>query len=147
MPILVPLSDVQHIADEIGTVVSGYDGRLLHCLDRIQRIRLEAIARGDRELWRIAAVEMFQNDSNTQDLYRVIDATAHDMLQLLLIRATEFGELRAQAPLELLADTIFSLSQFNVSRYMLDPDITLDGAASHLDAQIGVLLTPYLEPR
>jgi AcrR family transcriptional regulator len=133
-----------HISTAISTVVAEYNGNLLETLSRINRIRLETIAQGDRELWQIAAIEIFQQNLAAASLYGLIDANAHEVLQLLLSRAREFGELKADLNLPLAADTIFSLAQHNLSRYMLDPSITSEGALDHLHEQLTLLLEPHL---
>jgi AcrR family transcriptional regulator len=136
--------DVEHIASAVDQLIDGYDGKLLETLNAINRTRLDVVSHRDRDLWRVVSIELFRNQRDAGHIYQLIDAAAHEKLQLLLNLARQSGDLDANIDTRLLADTLFALSQHAFSHYMMEPSISKTMLLQTLQDQTTLLVKPYL---
>jgi len=141
------LADVEHLVQDIQAAVAGYSGDLLATLEGLHRMCLAAVEAGDRGLWRRATVELLLENPDTTGVFTVIEVNTLEGLELLLRRAQEFGEVRGEAPIPSLADTLFALADYNLLRYLMESAITVEGALSHLRRQLNLVLGPHLVAR
>ncbi len=139
--------DVTHIGTEIDLVIDRYEGDLLGTLDAITRLRLNVISHHDRELWRIIVVDIFRDQPEAGNVYRLIDQEAHRVLEALFNTAQAAGDLDAGVDTRLLADTMFALNQQATITYVTDPTIPRETIEDHLRSQYTLLIGPYLRGR
>lgn len=135
----------RNVAAVIADLLQAYEGGLLHTLHEINRVRMDIISEGDRAAWRIVAIDVMHQAHGAAQIYQRIDSTAHEVLQELLTQAQLSSELSEQVDVSLLSDTLFSLAQHSISGLMLRPDLTGENALAHLNAQVDLLVSPYLE--
>jgi AcrR family transcriptional regulator len=136
--------DVGHIASQLNEHTRSYRGDLLGTLRAFSQMTLAEIGGDNRELWRRATVDLLGASEEVLGLFTLIKTDSHSGLRLLLQRAKEFGELEPETQTELLADIVFSLTDYMFLRYLIDPSVTEAGMLRELDAQMKLLLTPYL---
>ena len=136
--------DVAHIASQLNQHTRSYRGDLLGTLRAFSQMTLAEIGGDNRELWRRATVDLLGASEEVLGLFTLIKTDSHSGLRLLLQRAKEFGELEPETQTELLADIVFSLTDYMFLRYLIDPSVTEAGMLRELDAQMKLLLTPYL---
>ena len=139
------IQDVADIADAVDRLIDDYDGKLLETLNAINRIRLDVISHRDRDLWRVVSMELIRNQREAGHIYQLIDAAAHEKLQRLLNLAQSAGHLDAYVDTELLADTLFALSQHASTYYMMEPTTSKTALLKTLYDQTVLLVTPYLQ--
>ena len=141
---------VQHVAARIEDVLQSYEGGLVEALDAVNRIRFELIAYEDRDLWRIVTVDLIHHTVEADAVYRLIDQEAHSALEALLRQARASAELMDSVDVPLLADTLFSLFQQHLSRFLFSDHASeteaLETALQTLGRQTRLLITPYLTP-
>jgi len=140
------LRDVEHLTDEIASDSHRYQGDLLGSLAQMTRLAMGVIDKDNRALWRRATLDLLGENPEVMGLFARINTKSYERLQLLLSRAQEFGELKQDAPVQLIADIIYALVDYIILRYLLDPSTTEDAVLSHLDAQISLVIEPYLQP-
>ncbi len=136
--------DVTHIGTEIDLIIDRYEGDLLGTLDAITRLRLNVISHHDRELWRIIVIDIFREQPEVGNVYRLIDQEAHRVLESLFNTAQAAGDLDAGVDTRLLADTMFALNQQATIAYVTDPTIPRETIEDHLRSQYALLIGPYL---
>ncbi|MGD8415548.1 MAG: TetR/AcrR family transcriptional regulator [Pseudomonadales bacterium] len=134
---------VEGLARRFQEVLTAYDGGLLTILERLNAISFEAVDGPERELWRIATVEMFQQE-DARRTYRLIDEMAHEALEHLLETARDRGELSASVDLPRLAAILFDLADYGLLKFILDPQQTVAAALDELSAEIRIVVAPYL---
>ncbi len=137
--------DVADVAEAIDRLIDGYDGKLLETLNSINRTRLDVVAHRDRDLWRVVSIELIQNQREAGHIYQLIDASAHEKLERLLNLAQGTGHLDPYVDAELLAETLFALSQHASSHYMMEPTTSKTTLLKTLSDQTALLVTPYLQ--
>ena len=137
--------DVENIAGAVDRLIDDYDGKLLETLNAINRTRLDVVAHRDRDLWRVVSIELFRNQREVGHIYQLVDAAAHEKLQKLLNLAQDAGHLDPYVDTELLADTLFSLSQHASSHYMVEPTTSKTALLKTLHDQTALLVRPYLQ--
>ncbi len=140
------LQDVEHLTDETASDSHRYQGDLLGSLAQMTRLAMGVIDKDNRALWRRATLDLLGENPEMMGLFARINTKSYERLQLLLSRAQEFGELKQDAPVQLIADIIYALVDYIILRYLLDPSTTEDAVLSHLDAQISLVIEPYLQP-
>ena len=119
------------------------DGLLCKLRDGLG-IRFAVVVNQDRALWREVIVDTYRQKASSTELYQEIEtATRHWHLQLLQ-QAQSTGELQAQANCELLAHTLFVISEFAFTEFVLS-DLRSEAEAmqSAID-QTELLVKPYL---
>jgi AcrR family transcriptional regulator len=136
--------DLEHVATAVDALIDGYAGALLETLDAINRVRLDVISHRDRDLWRVVSIELFRNQHQAGHVYQLIDAAAHEKLRRLLNTAQAAAHLDPGVDTELLANTLFALSQHASSQYMLEPSASKTALLETLHDQTALLVTPYL---
>lgn len=107
-------------------------------------IRFAVVANQDRALWREVIVDTYRQKALSTELYHEIEAaTRHWHLQLLQ-QAQATGELQPQANCKLLAHTLFVISEFAFTEFVLS-DVRSEAEAmqSAID-QTELLVQPYL---
>jgi len=137
--------DVEHIGVAVDNLIASYDGRLLETLQAINRTRLDVVSHRDRDLWRVVSMELIRNQREAGHIYQLIDAAAHEKLQELLNLAQGRGDIDPYIDTELLADTLFALSQHASSQYMLQSTSSKTELLKTLHDQTALLITPYLQ--
>ena len=140
------LQDVEHLNDEIASDSHRYQGDLLDSLAQMTRLSMGVIDQDNRALWRRATLDLLGENLEVMGLFARINTRSYERLQLLLSRAQEFGELQQDAPVPLITDIVYALVDYIILRYLLDPTTTEDAVLSHLDAQIRLVIEPYLQP-
>jgi len=136
--------DVAHIATPLDRLIDEYDVPLLETLHAINRARLDVVSHRDRDLWRVVSIELFRNQREAGHIYQLIDEAAHDKLRSLLNLAQDAGHLDPYIDTELLADTLFALSQHAFSAYMVEPTASKTALLKTLQDQTALLVRPYL---
>jgi AcrR family transcriptional regulator len=137
------LSDMTALLGQINGLLEAYSGDILGTLAQVNGLCLEAVD-GDRDLWRTATQDLLTDDASALGFFSLVKGDSQGSLELLLARAQEFGELDRRAPVTVLADTLFSLTDYMFLRYLIDATMRFDGALAHLSAQIELVLTPFL---
>ena len=137
-------TQLRNVATAIADLLQAYEGDLLHTLHEINRVRLAIIGQSDRALWRIVAMELMQQVVPAEQIYRRVDAAAHDVLQQLLTQAQLSGELVETVDVAVLADTLFSLAQHSISQCLIKLDLSSEAALDQLNCQVDLLVAPYL---
>ena len=139
------------LTEEVGSVslavdrlIDQYDGRLLHTLNAINRIQLDVISHRDRDLWRVVSIELLTNQREPAHIHALIDPAAQEKLKQLLNLAQDAGHLDPYIDTELLADTLFALSQHAFSAYMMEPTASKTALLKTLQEQTALLVAPYL---
>jgi AcrR family transcriptional regulator len=140
------LQDVGNLADEMGSDSHRHQGDLLGALTRMTRLSIRVIDKDNRDLWRRATLDLLGDNPEVMGLFARINTKSHESLQLLLSRAQEFGELKHDAPIQLITDIVYALIDYMILRYLLDPSTTEDAVLNHLDAQVRLVVEPYLQP-
>jgi len=140
------LRDVEHLTEEIASDSHRYQGDLLGSLAQMTRLSMGVIDKENRALWRRATLDLLGENPEAMGLFAQTNAKSHESLQLLFSRAQEFGELKQDAPIQLITDIIYALIDYIILRYLLDPSTTDEAVFSHLDAQIRLVIEPYLQP-
>lgn len=138
------IGNVERLGASIGNIIERYEHNLLATLDAVNRARMGAFAAGDRSLWKIVSIEIFQHSPAADNIYHAVDEAAHRLLQALLEAAQQAGELDETVSSALLADTLFALSQHAFGRFIADTTIAEDATLQRLAAQAELLIAPYL---
>jgi AcrR family transcriptional regulator len=137
--------DLSHYADQLHSDEYRYRGDLRASLLKLAQLSLSMITEENRDLWRIATLNLLGGDSEVLGLATWISTNSLEALQLLLSRAQEFGELSRDAPASLIADTLYVLVDYMVLRYLIDPDTTEQAVIRLLEDQIALIITPHLQ--
>ncbi len=138
------IGNIERLGASIGHIIEDYDHNLLGTLHAVNRARMGAFAEGDRSLWQIVSIEIFQHSAEANTIYHAVDQAAHRLLQALFEAAQQAGELDGTVSSTLLADTVFALSQHAFGRFIADTTIAEDDALRQLAAQAELLIAPYL---
>ena len=136
--------DVQHIVAAVDRLIDEYDGKLLATLNAISRTRLEVVSHRDRDRWRVVFIELLRKQPEAGHIYQLIDAAAHKKLQRLLYLAQAAGHLDPDIDIDVLADTLFALSQHALSHYVMEPTTSRQVLLKTLRDQTALLVKPYL---
>ncbi len=139
--------DLSHYADQLQSEEFRYRGDLRNSLIKLARLTLSVITTENRDLWRIATLNLLGGNSEVLGLATWISTNSLEALQLLLSRSQEFGELSRDAPAALIADTLYVLVDYMVLRYLIDPDTTEAAVVQLLEDQIALIITPHLQTR
>jgi AcrR family transcriptional regulator len=137
--------DVARTAARIDELIDGYSpGTLLATMHAINRTRMGAVAATNRTLWREIVIALFEQDPQANSLYQTVDAISHAKLAAILGRARTRGELPPGADISLFAHTVYALSEFAFVEYVMQPDADREETLHRLEAQVELLLAPYL---
>jgi len=139
------MQDVEDTAKAVDRLISAYEGKLLDTLNAINRTRLDVIAHRDRALWRVVSLELLRNQREAGHIYQLLDASAHEKLRKLLNVAQSAGHVDPYVDTDLLADTLFALSQHSSTRYMMEPTTSKTALLKTLNEQTALLVAPYLQ--
>jgi AcrR family transcriptional regulator len=142
------LDDVVHVAEQMDELISAYQsGRaeLLVTLHAMNRARLDVVSQRDRGLWRVVATDLIDQQREATHIYQLIDSAAHEKLTSLLDGAQANGKLNPTANTALLADTLVALSQYTVSRFIMEPATAKTTLLDALQAQSALLVVPYMK--
>ena len=134
---------VATLAEQIDHLIARYSGDLLKTLNAVNRQRLTFFSEQDTDLWRELCVDLIQRDVQP-DVYQLIDRAAHARIAALLEKSQSAGELDKRVDIDVMAHTIFCLSEYAMMANLVDPNASLERVSNTLDIQIRVLLTPYL---
>jgi len=138
-------TDLEDVSARIAERIGVFDGDLPTALREINRICLQTLGTPDRrELWWFVATEVWNKRSTGTRIMSAIDHAASDMITRLLHRAQRSGDLINGVDVTLLADTLNSLTEYSLSRFLYEPGRDLETTLAGLDAQMRLLLTPYL---
>ncbi|MCR9276723.1 MAG: TetR/AcrR family transcriptional regulator [Pseudomonadaceae bacterium] len=137
-------SDIEQtkVAGEV--LVDTYAGDLNNSLGEYVKLQIDTVAHRDRELWRQVTLDVLRHDPAHNRLFERIYNTAHDGLTRLLLSAREAGELSRNVDIELLAHTIYALTDFGMLNYLLNPTLSKVELLQALRAQLNLVVTPYL---
>ena len=135
---------IEHASDELAQILQNDEFGLLKTLQLINRARMNVITKGDRELWRIVSISVYQQENTATHIYQLIDQTTHRVLIRLIHRAQESGELDSSVDAELLTDTLFGLSEICFGRFIISSEIDPQLLLDHLHAQYELIISPYL---
>ncbi len=135
---------VEDVARRYQELIDQYQGGLIRTLDALNAVNFSVFADGDRDLWRIAMVEMLEQGDESVRIYRFIVEMAHDLLNRLLVKAHHRGELAADVHLPTLGDVIFDLADYALLKFILDPSAGTDAAQAALSAEIRFVVSPCL---
>lgn len=141
------LEDVVHVAAQMDELSDAYEqgqAGLLATLHAMNRARLDVVSQRDRELWRVVATNLIDQQREATHIYQFIDSAAHEKLTSLLDGAQANGKLKPTANTALLADTLFALSHYTVSRYIMEPATAKTTLLDALEAQTALLVAPYM---
>ena len=141
------LAEMEEMFEQASRV--AYQGNVLTTLREINQLFFFTIETSERKLWLDASRDLLSDDRDqeTLGLFVVAKEDSQATLELLLKRAQEFGELNREAPVSLIANTLFALIDYGFLRYLIDRDATPEGALEHLSAQIELVLASFLVPR
>ena len=137
-------ADMTSVAATASEIVEGYDGDLLDSLYALNRCRLEVISHRDRDLWRVVAMDVWQDTGSSGHVFDIIDVDAWRTLQTLLNRAQGLGHLDPYVDVDLLADTLHVLSQQAFSRYIMDARRSKTELLKTLQDQQRLVVIPYV---
>ena len=137
--------EVSHYSELLSSDEYRYSGDLRASLVQLTQLSLSVITPENRELWRIATLNLLGGDPEVIGMAMGINASSQQALQLLFSKAQEFGELRQNAPIVLLADTLYSLIDYLVLRYLIDPATTEAAMLALITDQIELIVGPYLQ--
>ncbi len=137
-------SDVAKLAERVSQIISSYDGSLLTTLAAVNRTRLLFFVEHDRALWRDVCIDLFNDDSDANQLYQLVDQAAHLRLEQLLSIAQEQGELAASVDIALMAHSIFCLSEYAMMDHLMNASSQIEAAIQMINAQLDQLVAPHL---
>lgn len=139
-------TDIADISVKIARRIDAYEGGLLATLSAINRIRLQTLgAPEQRELWWFVATEIWNKRKSGDRMMSLIDqAAAEEMITRLLRRSQRSRDLIAGVDVGLLSETLNSLAEQCLSRFLYEPARDLESTLANLDAQMEILLRPYL---
>lgn len=107
-------------------------------------IRFAVVAKQDRALWREVTVDTFRQKAHSTELYHDIEVANLNWHLQLLQQAQAAGELQQQVNCDLMAKTLFVISEFAFTEYVLS-DVRSEGEAMlGAIAQTELLVRPYL---
>ena len=135
---------VEDVARRYRSIIDAYQGDLLSVLDALSAVNFSVITGSDRNLWRIAMMEMLQEKSDSTRVYRFIDEMAHDQLNRLLVMARHRGELSGDVHLPTLGNVLFDLADYALLKFTLDPSTGMEAAQALLGAEARLVVAPYL---
>jgi TetR/AcrR family transcriptional repressor of nem operon len=138
------LAYADDFAAEIEQEITSYQGNLLATLNRVNEISLAIFNAEERDLWRRATIELLQPEMEQIGMVSIIKSRTLGVMELLLRRAQEFGELDAAAPVALIAETLFELTDYAFLRFLIDSSLQPQALLSHLGDQSHLILQPYL---
>lgn len=138
-------TELDDLSTTIAMRIDAYDGGLLATLAAVNRLRLQTLGAEDqRELWWFVATEVWNKRKTGTEMMSMADQAASEMITRLLHRSQRSGDLVASVDVGLLADTLNALAECCISRFLYEPGRALDTTLADLDAQMRLLLTPYL---
>ncbi len=137
-------SDIEQTNVAGHSLVEGYAGNLNNTLVEFVKLQIDTVAHRDRDLWRQVTLDVLRHDPAQNRLFERIYHNAHDSLTRLLLSAAEAGELSRSVDIELLAHTIYSLVDFGMLNYLLNPTLSKVELLQAMRAQISLVVTPYL---
>ncbi len=107
-------------------------------------IRFAVVAKQDRALWREVTVDTFRQKAHSTELYHDIEAASLNWHLQLLQHAQAAGELQLQVDCNLMARTLFVISEFAFTEYVLSDVRSETEAMQGAIAQTELLVRPYL---
>ena len=139
-------TQVEDISAAYANLLQSFEGGLLEALDELCRLALATLINDDRALWRIALVELLDQDRGAGKVLELLDTAAQRVLEDLLRSARDTGELTPAASIPLLGATLYDLMDYAAVRLLLDPEARLDERLENLAARLRVVVSPYLMP-
>ena len=135
---------VQDASRPIQEILQAHDGPLLDALDAMNAAGFQAIASQDKTLWRIVVIDRISQQGTASYVYQLIDGFAREALGQRLLEAKNAGELNSGVHLGRLTDVLFDLSDYSLTRFLLDPHATPSASVARLGGQIRLVASPYL---
>ncbi|MDA1076947.1 MAG: TetR/AcrR family transcriptional regulator [Proteobacteria bacterium] len=135
--------DVETASIEMDALINQYSGDLITTLNQINEAKMNVVDGKDRSLWREVCIELFRQKEDQSSIYQLVPI-AHAQLQTVLRKAQGMGHMKVDVDVELMAHTMFSLSEFAFVEFVMDPNVTRDAVIQMLQDQTELLLAPYL---
>ncbi|MCX7063413.1 MAG: TetR/AcrR family transcriptional regulator [Proteobacteria bacterium] len=136
-------ADVARI-DARFTAIVGGSGDLTGKLHQLIKQSFDLIAHRERALWREIVLDVLKQSSEFMALMALIDSRGHQALQLLLRNAQRDGELDPYVDADLVAHTLYSITDFAFLRFVLEPNLSKVVVLKTLRNQVELLVQPYL---
>ena len=142
------LEDIDQAAEQFKAVLSHFvagEIKLLDALEALNRIGVDLVASGDRELWHIVMTDLLAEQREATHSWHLINRAGQESLATLTDQAQHRGELSLRADPAVLADTLFVLSDHATMRYVMAPGTAKAAILEDLQAQTLLLVAPYLK--
>lgn len=134
----------EDVSEAYASLLQSFEGGLIEALDKLCRLTLATLTSGDSALWKIALVEMLNQDRGAGKVLELINASAQQALEDLLRSARDTGELKSGASIPLLAATLYDLMDYAIIRLLLDSEARQNESHENLAARLRVVVSPYL---
>lgn len=142
------LEDVAETTARVDALSQSYQSGtedLLTTLHAIHRARMDSVSPRDRALWRVAATDLSHQPGRATTIYQLIDAGAHQKLEVLLAAARGKADLNPHVDCALLAETLIAIGDHTLSRYIMEASTPRASLLQTLEAQTDLLMKPYLQ--
>lgn len=137
------LTDVDRFDTRIATIIAG-SGGLIGKLHQIVKHYFDLVAHRERALWREIVLEVIKNAPEYLALQALQSSAGFNVLRSLLHDAQTAGELDPYVDADLLAHTLYAITDFAFLRFVLEPNPSKVAVLKTLRNQIELLVQPYL---
>jgi AcrR family transcriptional regulator len=137
------LTDVDQFDTRIAAIIAG-SGGVIGKLHQIIKHYFDLVAHRERALWREIVLEVLKNAPEYLALQALKSSAGFNVLRSLLRDAQTAGELDPYVDADLLAHTLYAITDFAFLRFVLEPNPSKVAVLKTLRNQVELLVQPYL---
>ena len=138
------LEDIMEIITRVEQILDAYDYNCLESLNKMNRARVDIVVHRERDLWREVLIDFFKMDLSADSMYQITETAGHQTYARLLQLAQNTGELDPLVDCDVLAQILFSNSEYAFMRFIMDQQMSKTAVLKMLFEQTSVIIGPYL---